>query len=794
MRFIVRQLPLLLCLIIALSQEISAAHLVGGDGTYTFVRFNSDSSRVTFLVRFNLYKDSNNGAQLRDTEDFGVYREVAPGEWVAIDDIVADRIELVEIPAIDEPCREEPPSNEVGVQTGSYEFLVTLDVGDSNYMIAYLRCCRNDFITNMFAFEKGAVFDLIIAPEAQRTGNNSPTFNEFPPIFICSDFPLKNVTLECTDPEGDELRYSFCTPIAVGGPDFGGDCETGATPDEFSCPPPYEVLLYRPPFSDNAPMGGNPEIKINPNTGLMTGTPEAVGQYVIGVCVEEYRNGILLSRLRRDFQFNAITCVKEISANLEADEVIIDNSTGTSRPVSILKACGDSLVDFRGIDANNTIISYEWQIYDPDGDLVIDTIGRNVRNLQVYFPELGEYIGTLAVEDSQGCRDTSIVTVLRLPDMEATWDFEILDDCYLGSVQFNDLSIAEQSEIIEWDWDFAGEASSNEKDPIFEFSSRGVKRVTLISRDLNTCIDTFVEFVDYNPPHDRLLISSPEITLCYGDSIFFDNMWIKEGGDYEEIIQYSETGCDSIHRFLTLDYHPQPTETYIDTILCPGETVDYFGVNYNLSQIESTGLNDFEHSTISVLTDCDSILHYIKYEYEILPTINISEDFVYVVANKDYKIPISINGDYDQTIWTPNTGLDCYDCLTPIANSEIDTAYTITVLTDDYCQVVDSIFLDFVVVPERYFIPTIMSSGATLEDDRNFYLMTQENAYETVSYSLKVYDRWGGLLFDETDLKINDRNQGWSARSVKPGSYPYQMEIKEFFETKVLVGTVTIVE
>ncbi len=781
------QLFLAFIAIVILSPKTYASHLVGGDGTYSFVRFNPDSTQVTFNFVFTLYKDSNFGAPLNPREEFGIFRQMPDGSWEHVDTRDFDRVGGVqEIPAIDEPCRTEPPSDIVGVQRASYQEQITLDVIDTDYMVVYLRCCRNDGITNMVGDEAGAVIDLIITPLAQRTGNNSPTFNFFPPIFICAGFDL-DVDLSCTDEEGDEIIYRFCTPITEGGPDFGGGCSSPEPPPR-GCPPPYDEVLYNPGYTETAPMAGNPIVNINPVTGLITGVPEATGLYVVGVCVEEYRDGELLSVMRRDFQFNALTCIKEISASLEADEVIIDNSTGISRPTSILKACGDSLVQFKGLDLNTTIVDYTWQITDPNDELIIDTSGFLVRTLEVYFPELGEYSGILIVRDFEGCIDTAFLSVLRLPDMETAFDYEVLDSCYLGPVQFTDLSTAEQSEIIKWDWNFSNESTSTEKDPLVNFDSRGDKVVTLISEDLNSCIDTAIYEVKYFPPHDRLLTSSPDVPLCYGDSIFFDQRWIKTAGDYSDTLQYIETNCDSVERFLSLSVTEPPFEdNRIDTVLCPGQVIEFFGETYSENGV-------YMHTTFTRANQCDSIYHFLELEYEVLPQITFSEDFIYVPANKDFSLPIRIIGDYQNTVWVPSEGLSCTDCPFPTLNFDEDNTYTIDLETDDGCHIRDSISIEFKVVPDGYYVPTIINQNTLNGDDGYLFLQTLEIASEDVSYSLKVYDRWGGLMHDGKNLTINDRNEGFSARLAEPGSYVYVMEIEEFFETKSLVGTITVID
>ncbi len=796
MRQLLIQVILLLSCIVFFVQQGHSSHLVGGDATYTFLNFNADTTRVTFEVTFSLYKDSNNGAPLAAVEDFGVFEEVAPGVWESVRVEVAGSNGLFDIPAIDEPCREEPPASQIGVETRQYTFDVTLDISDNNYQIVYMRCCRNNTIFNMAANNEGSIFDLIITPEAQRLGNSSPTFDEFPPIFICAGFPLE-VSQKCTDAEGDEIRYTFCTPLAIGGPSTNGpaatSCELGANPDESMCIPPYNELTYEFPFSVDRPMAGNPIVRINPNTGLITGVPETTGQYLLGICVEEFRNGVLLSRLRRDFQFNALTCIKELSANLEADEVVIDNSLGISRPINVIKACGDSLVNFQGFDLNNTIINYSWNVQGPTGETLIDTSGRNVRGLEVFFPELGEYSGILAVEDTEGCTDTAFLNVVRLPDLKTEFEFEFADTCYRAPIQYSDLSVAEASQVVEWNWDFGSEASSTEQNPSYEFLTRGIKQVRLVTMDLNTCIDTFVQTVNYNPPLDSLLITQPEVNICFGDSLQYFGTWIHESGFYEETIVSVSSGCDSLYSALTLNILEEPGRTVLDTVLCPGEFVDYFGVIYNEQQL-SSGENDFMHVTSSSISGCDSILHFIRYEYEELPIVSVDESNLILIANRNQDLPVTISGSFDEVFWTPPTGLDCTDCPVPQVNSEIDTTYQVEVFTDDDCLVEDAFSINFVVVPDRYYFATSVSNSSFNDDDKFFFLQTQDNAFETVTYDMQVFDRWGGLLFTGTNLSINDRIQGWSIRSTLPGPYVYKVEVHEFFESRQFSGTVTVLK
>ena len=89
-------------------------------------------------------------------------------------------------------------------------------------------------------------------------------------------------------------------------------------------PPPYPLVSFVTPYTPTAPLGGNPVVSIIEQTGLIVGTPTNLGLFTVGVCVQEYRNGVLLSTSKRDFQFTVINCIT-LDAEIEADIKVDDN-------------------------------------------------------------------------------------------------------------------------------------------------------------------------------------------------------------------------------------------------------------------------------------------------------------------------------------------------------------------------------------------------------------------------------------------------------------------------------------
>ena len=69
MRLLAFIVTVFLCLTFV--DSIRAAHIVGGEAYYTFVRFNNDSTRVTYNIEFVMYRDSeSNGAPFDAPAEF----------------------------------------------------------------------------------------------------------------------------------------------------------------------------------------------------------------------------------------------------------------------------------------------------------------------------------------------------------------------------------------------------------------------------------------------------------------------------------------------------------------------------------------------------------------------------------------------------------------------------------------------------------------------------------------------------------------------------------------------------
>ncbi|MFO0479292.1 MAG: PKD domain-containing protein [Bacteroidota bacterium] len=288
------------------------------------------------------------------------------------------------------------------VEEAIYETTVTLTPSAGGYDIVYQRCCRNGTILNLInPDEVGSTYtEHIPGPEMVVT-NNSPRFTNRPPTYICSGLNI-NFDHVATDPDGDQLVYSLCSPFngldvccpLISNPGFTNTCNNSPPIcPNTNPPPPYLSVPFSAPYSASYPLSSSPAININASTGLLSGAPNLLGQWVVGVCVSEYRSGVLIGTHYRDFQFNVIAC-----PNLLEARVVAQTKTNDGRGTGY---CNGYEVTFKDASINAT--SWHWDFGDPS--TLADT--SNLKNPLYTFTQKGTYTITLIANPGSPCADTT---------------------------------------------------------------------------------------------------------------------------------------------------------------------------------------------------------------------------------------------------------------------------------------------------------------------------------------------------------------------------------------------------
>ncbi|MEP7321352.1 MAG: PKD domain-containing protein [Saprospiraceae bacterium] len=520
----------LICILLTIPVSISySRHIIGSDFYYECKGAGRATNTKTYELSLTIYRDCSNpaGSGYDPDASFGIYRFNGT-RYIYVTQFIINHGSISKIKPDNNPCLIIPPN--VCVEESNYSFAVDLPVIDETYVIYYMRCCRNNTIINLIAPNNtGATFFIEITPEAQKTCNNSPRFKFFPPIVICADFPFE-VDQGAADNESDSLIYEFCTPYAGGGNGAGDPTGQGVgcgavRPNPQICAPPFQFVDFAPPFNTEEPMGKGVLI-LDRFTGKLSGRPTDLGQYVVGICVKEFRNGILIGSIHRDFQFNIGICEQTVSAKIQSDTSIGKRFT--------VNYCGDRMVPFiNESERKEYIRTYDWEFKSkskPNNPLITNTD----RDATILFPEPGEYTGLMIVnKNAIICSDTAYVDLNIIPsDIKADFDFTY-DKCSSLPVQFKDKSFGVQTPIKTWKWDFMDGEIGSGKNSNHLFKKPGNYPVKLIVTDGKICKSEIVKNLVYFPAPEVLDVLPDKFRACVPANIHFQNLSLPLDTSYQ---------------------------------------------------------------------------------------------------------------------------------------------------------------------------------------------------------------------------------------------------------------------
>lgn len=234
----------------------------------------------------------------------------------------------------------------------TFEATIQLDpavYADSDgYYLAFQTRFRNNGTDNISAPSQAGFTFYLEFPALTQAGrffaNSSPRFGPINGEYVCINEPF-TFPFGGTDPDGDELRYSMATPLNVKNTSQGGSSIVSAGP--------YPDVSWLAGFSANNAIPGSPALSVNAQTGQLSVKASQLGLFVFAVNVEEYRNGVKIGEVRRDFQFLVVECLPILSADPTAT---IKNLPATTQSTTICQG-GTAVLQA----AANPDWNYQWR-------------------------------------------------------------------------------------------------------------------------------------------------------------------------------------------------------------------------------------------------------------------------------------------------------------------------------------------------------------------------------------------------------------------------------------------------
>jgi len=475
-----KKLFILLC-ICFIADIAEAAHLKGGWIQYEYLGDGTNAGTSRYKITVRQYMEFlSSGGQIDASVSLGIFNAQTN---VFLQTLIIP-LNTTDLPVKQyyDPCVNPKPRVDYRIDT----YTTTVDLPNINggYTLSVQRCCRIDGIINVFSVSNstGIMYSTNISGiinGVDYTKNSNPSFVQRDTVLLCYNAPF-TFDFSASDIDGDSLSYYFCDGINTP--------TTEAKPTNPS-QPPYSSVTYLPGYSGSTPLGQN--VKINSTTGIISGiAPATIGTYVLSVCVNEYRGGVLIGTTRKEIHVNVANC-SLAGASLKPSYITCDGFT----------------MNFQNESTSSNITGYLWNFGESNAPTSSNPTPTHT------YSDTGTYTLKLKVTSSGGCQDSTTAQVRVYPGFVP--NFNVQGTCYLNTYNFIDATTTAYGVVNSWRWDLGDVTStadtSTRKDTAWRYNTPQTVQVRLITSNSKGCIDTIVKTVN--------ILDKPIVNLAFRDTL-----------------------------------------------------------------------------------------------------------------------------------------------------------------------------------------------------------------------------------------------------------------------------------
>lgn len=265
---IITFIPILLMLFS--SQQAKASHLYAAEITYRCIGMNQ------YIVQLEAFQDCSAIPPLNSLSIN------ANSSCTASQSFSLPQTSLTDItpvcPGGTSPCL----SGGYGIYHVIYSDTINLS-SCNDWILSYENCCRPASIINLANSSPSIYAEVSL--DNTLSCNNAALVTTPAHIYACIG-TAQTHTLNAYDLDGDSLVFSLNTPLG-----------SSANPEGYAAG-----------YSISTPLGNALSFVFDNTTGSFTFTANTLGGYIVGIKVEEYRNGVLISTSNKDISIIAFNC------------------------------------------------------------------------------------------------------------------------------------------------------------------------------------------------------------------------------------------------------------------------------------------------------------------------------------------------------------------------------------------------------------------------------------------------------------------------------------------------------
>jgi gliding motility-associated-like protein len=373
--------------------------------------------------------------------------------------------------------------------------------------------------------------------------------------------------------------------------------------------------------------------------------------------------------------------------------------------VGQMEKCAQTAIDYTAnIQSEDSIISYTWKLNN-------NIISHN-DSVSHYFANAGDYDLAFTVNTRYGCEETTDTTITIRPLPVPAASPQDTTVCIGSLVPLQ----AHNGTHYTW-WPQTNLQNAGSANPVATALANTRYYVQVTNNFGCVQQDSIMVHVD----NKVNLQHSNDAIICRGE-----RTRLLAGGNTQQFVWTPATGLDN-----SLIASPWAS---------PQQTTTYQVVGYS----NNTCPNDTSRVTVTVGS---------------IPTVDLGPDLT-VEAGQPIDFNPVTSSDVISYRWQPATGLSCNTCSSPRLIADKDASYRLTVSTQYNCIAADEIRITVTCGKGAVYIPNAFTPNG---DNNNDLFYIKGYGIQKVK-SLRIYNRWGQIVFSRDNFAPNDKNAAWDGR------------------------------
>ncbi|HEX2534285.1 MAG TPA: PKD domain-containing protein, partial [Chitinophagaceae bacterium] len=462
--------------------------------------------------------------------------------------------------------------------------------------------------------------------------------------------------------------------------------------------------------------------------------------------------------------------VKEVTAAIEADSALY---------------CNTATVRFRNrTTGNDQITGYRWSF--GDGQISEEQVPVHT------YTRPGLYPVQLTVFSENGCTDSlRLATPVRVWEGPAVTVSGPTEVCAPARVSWSG-TVQRESAGLQWSWNLGnGQVSDTAGTTSSSYPAPGSYTAILIVRDTKGCADTAHASVQVRPV--PVTSAGADTVVCRGNAYTLQAtgavryQWKShtdlsctdcpqpvvrpsENGVFL-VTGFNEWGCSATDSVRLNVRQPFRVTAGRGDTLCAGEGTRLQASGAELYRwFPATGVEQPDAAAtraqprVTTLytvvgrdrDGCFTDTAFVPVVVNPVPTVEAGTDLT-VPAGGTVQLEAVSSPDVTAWQWQPAGSLSCADCPRPEAQPRSTTKYVVSVSNSGGCTAADAVTVSVICNGGNLFFPNTFSPNG---DGRNERFYPRGSGVARVR-SLRVFNRWGELVFERANFNANDASSGW---------------------------------